>query len=325
MKSQRAMSPVLDLHPSTGSFLDDVQSGLRSDPPTLPCKYFYDARGSKLFDRITELDEYYPARTEVSILRSHMDEIVDSLENDPLVIEFGSGNSSKTRLLLDHLPGAAGYVPVDISREHLVDAAMRLATRYPRLEILPVCADFTQPIPIPEPRREPGHRVVFFPGSTIGNFTRDEATDFLRTVTEDCGDDGGLLIGVDLKKDPAILERAYDDEEGVTASFNLNLLERINRELGADFDVDAFRHRARWNEELGRIEMHLESTRGQTVRVGDAEYSFAPGDTIHTENSHKYEIDEFAEMAATAGLRLARVWTDPESMFSVQLFWVDAA
>ena len=240
---------LLDLHPSTGSFLHDVRAGLESDPRTLPCKYFYDAKGSHLFDRITELDEYYPARIEVAILESNLDDIVESLENDPLVIEFGSGNSSKTRLLLDHLPDAAGYVPVDISRDHLVDAAARLQERYPDLEILPVCADFTEPIPIPEPKHRPGHRVVFFPGSTIGNFTRDEAEHFLRTVAEDCGEGGGLLVGVDLKKDPQRLERAYDDREGVTAAFNLNLLDRINRELGTDFDVDAFRHRAIWNPE----------------------------------------------------------------------------
>jgi dimethylhistidine N-methyltransferase len=322
---ESAAPSLLDLHPSAGSFLDDVRAGLESEPRTLPCKYFYDARGSQLFDRITELDEYYPARTEVGILESNMDDIVESLEDDPLVIEFGSGNSSKTRLLLDHLPDAAGYVPVDISREHLVDAAARLQARYPELEILPVCADFTEPIPIPEPKRPPGHRVVFFPGSTIGNFTRDEARDFLRTVTEDCGDDGGLLIGVDLRKDPERLERAYDDREGVTAAFNLNLLDRINRELGADFDVEGFRHRAVWNPAKGRVEMHLESLRDQEVHLDGRTYRFAAGETIHTENSHKYEVEEFAAMAHEVGLELAKVWTDPDRQFSVHLYWVDRA
>lgn len=320
-----ARMPLVDLHPSTGNFLDEVRAGLESTPRTLPTKYLYDAKGSVLFDRITELEEYYPTRTEVSILRENIDDIVASLENDPLIVEFGSGNSTKTHLLLDHLPDAAGYVPVDISRDHLLDAAARLREGYPDLEILPVCADFTEPIPIPEPERRPGHRVVFFPGSTIGNFTREGAADFLRTVREDCGDDGGLLLGVDLKKDPSVLERAYDDSEGVTAAFNLNLLRRINRELGGTFDLDGFRHRAIWNEEQSRIEMHLESLREQTVEVAGRRYDFAKGETIHTENSHKYTVESFGEMARAAGFRQERVWTDPQGRFSVHLYWVDTA
>lgn len=316
---------LLDLHPSTGNFLEEVRAGLDSSPRTLPCKYFYDAKGSKLFDRITALDDYYPARTEVGILRENMDDIVRSLQDDPLIIEFGSGNSSKTRLLLDHLPDAAGYVPVDISKEHLLDAASRLKERYSDLEILPVCADFTERIPIPEPEKKPGHRVVFFPGSTIGNFTPGAAQDLLRTMADDAGEDGGLLIGVDLRKDPGVLVQAYDDREGVTAAFNVNLLDRINRELDGSFAVDSFRHRAVWNGDLSRVEMHLESTKDQTVTLAGHEYTFAAGDTIHTENSHKYSVDDFAAMARNAGFRLDRVWTDPESLFSVHLYWVDAA
>ena len=316
---------LTDLEPEASDFRAEVLQGLSARPRTLPCKYFYDAEGSRLFDRITELDDYYPTRAEVSILRDNMGEIVDKLEDDVLLVEFGSGSSTKTRLLLDHLPRAAGYVPVDISREHLLEAARSLAQRYPHLEILPVCADFTQPIELPRPRRTPGHRVVFFPGSTIGNFTRDEAHSFLETVTEDCGPGGGLLIGVDLRKDPRILERAYDDSEGVTAAFNLNLLERINRELGGDFDVQAFRHRAVWNEERGRVEMHLESTRNQVVTIGGTTLRFDAGESIHTESSHKYGVEEFAALAARAGFRQDTVWTDPDRLFSVHLYWVDAS
>lgn len=314
---------LLDLHPPTGDFLEEVRAGLEAPRRTLPCKYFYDAKGSKLFDDITEARDYYPTRTEMGILRANMDDIVDCLENDPLVIEFGSGNSSKTHLLLDNLPDAAGYVPVDISRDHLIDAAARLQSHYPDLEILPVCADFTERIPIPEPEQEPGHRVVFFPGSTIGNFERNEARELLRTMADDAGEDGGLLIGVDLEKEPAILERAYDDSGGVTAAFNLNLLERINRELGGTFELEGFRHRAIWNADQARIEMHLESLRDQTVTVAGREYEFGKGETIHTENSHKYSVDRFAAMARDAGFRLDRVWTDPDALFSVHLYWVD--
>lgn len=315
--------PLLDLHPSTGNFLEEVQAGLDAERRSLPCKYFYDAKGSQLFDRITALEDYYPTRTEVSILESNMDDIVESLQRDPLIIEFGSGNSSKTRLLLDSVPDPAGYVPIDISREHLIDAARRLQQRYPKLEILPVCADFTEPVPIPQTKKEPGHRVVFFPGSTIGNFERDEAGELLRTMRADAGDEGGLLIGVDLRKDPEVLERAYDDREGVTAAFNINLLERINRELEGSFDLDGFRHRAVWNEDESRVEMHLESLREQTVQVAGRDYAFAAGERIHTENSHKYTVDGFASLAAEAGFRKDRVWTDPAARFSVHLYWAD--
>jgi len=321
--ARRPAPRLLDLHPPTGDFLEEVRAGLDAPRRTLPCKYLYDAKGSQLFDGITEAKDYYPTRTEVGILRANMDDIVESLQDDPLVIEFGSGNSSKTHLLLDNLPDAAGYVPVDISRDHLVDAAARLQSQYPELEILPVCADFTERIPIPNPEQKPGHRVVFFPGSTIGNFERHEARELLRTMADDAGEDGGLLIGVDLEKDPSILERAYDDSEGVTAAFNLNLLERINRELEGTFDLDAWRHRAIWNPDEARIEMHLQSLRDQTVSVAGREHTFTEGETIHTENSHKYSVDRFAEMARGAGFRLERVWTDADALFSVHLYWVD--
>ena len=316
--------PLLDLHPAASDFRADVLAGLRAHPRKIAPMYFYDAEGSRLFDLICETDEYYPTRTELSILDDNMVEIVARLEDDPLIIEFGSGSSVKTRHLLDHLPRAAGYVPVDISRQHLMHSARELAQLYPDLEILPVCADFTEPFEVPTPRREPSHRVVFFPGSTIGNFEPDGALSLLRTIRADGGERGGLLIGVDLKKDVKILEAAYDDAQGVTAAFNRNLLTRIQRELGARLDVEGFTHRAHYDAELGRVEMHLVASGEQTIDIGDERFVFADGESLHTESSHKYEVEEFAALAAEAGLRLDRVWTDARGWFSVQLYWVDA-
>jgi dimethylhistidine N-methyltransferase len=323
LQPARNSSPVLlDLHPPQADFRADVVRGLQDRPRTLSAMYFYDQAGSKLFDRICELDEYYPTRTEMGILTEFMPEIVDALGSGVMLVEFGSGNSQKIRLLLDHLPDPAAYVPVDISRDHLVDAASGIAQDYPDLEVLPICADFTEPIPLPEPALSVRRRVVFFPGSTIGNFEPDQARHLLESVSEDCGVGGGLLIGVDLRKDPDVLRAAYDDREGVTAEFNLNLLRRINRELGADFDLDQFEHEVRWHEGAGRIEMHLRSTVEQTVSLGGEHWRFERGETIHTENSHKWSLNGFADLAASAGLARDRVWTDPRSLFSVHLFRV---
>ncbi len=309
---------VTDQAPAREEFLRDALGGLQASPKTLPCKYFYDERGSKLFDDICELPEYYPTRTELGIMERHGDDMAAVLGPACLVVEYGSGSSMKTRLLLDRLEEPAGYVPVDISREHLLASAAALAAEYPTLEVLPVCADFTQPFELPAPSRSPKRTAVYFPGSTIGNFTTDQAEGLLRQVRELVGPGGSLLIGVDLVKEASVLERAYDDAAGVTAAFNLNLLERMNRELGADFDVERFRHRAVWCAEPSRIEMHLVSETDQTVQLGARSISFAAGESICTEHSHKYSRESFAAIAGRAGLDVERIWTDDAELFSVQ-------
>jgi len=318
--------PIIDCHPSSTSFRKDVLRGLKRSPKRLSPKYLYDSRGSKLFDQITRLDEYYPTRTEASIMREHVDAMAKAIDEAALLVEYGSGSSEKTRILLDRLhTDLAGYVPVDISREHLVDAAESIAEAYPSLAVRPVCADYTSPFPLPNLTEDAERTVVYFPGSTIGNFDRAEAIAFMQQMAETAGPGGGLLIGVDLRKDPAILRAAYNDREGVTAAFNLNLLRRMNRELGADFDVDAFRHEAIWREDPGRMEMHLVSTRDQNVRVGDETIVFEKGETIHTENSCKFSLDEFSAMAQKAGFDIRTVWTDADELFSVQYAEVSAA
>jgi dimethylhistidine N-methyltransferase len=301
----------------------EVLAGLRSDPKQVPCKYLYDERGSQLFEDITRLPEYYPTDTEISILERQAADMAEHLGRRCLLIEFGSGSSLKTRILLDELVEPAGYVPIDISQEHLLASAAELHARYPDLEILPVSADYMQEVEIPVTRIEPARRDVFFPGGTIGNFHRDEAVDFLQRKAQLVGAGGGLLLGVDLKKDPAVLERAYDDSQGVTARFDLNLLARLNRELDADFDLDRFRHRASWNETYGRVEMHLDSLADQVVRVAGEEIRFRDGESIWTESSYKYRIDDFHALAAEAGFVPDSVWTDDRDLFSVHLLIVD--
>jgi dimethylhistidine N-methyltransferase len=295
---------------------------LRRPRKELPCKYFYDAAGSALFDAICETPEYYPTRTELAIMRADAGEMGARLGAGCQVVEYGSGSGVKTRVLLRHLLRPTAYVPVDISAEHLVRSARELALRFPEVEVQPVAADFTRPFDVPDPATATHRRVVYFPGSTVGNFAPPEALVLLTGIAGLCGPGGALLIGVDLKKDPAILNAAYNDAAGVTAAFNLNLLARMNRELGADFDLATFRHRAFYNEAAGRVEMHLVSTREQTVRVGGQPISFAAGESIHTENSHKYAPGEFKQLAAKAGLDLVTLWTDPGRLFSVQLYEV---
>lgn len=304
--------------PADPGFLADVVAGLSAARKTLPCKYFYDERGSALFDRICELPEYYPTRTESRILRRSGREMAEAVGSNVLLVEYGSGSSLKTRLLLDRLASPAAYVPVDISGEHLLRAARGIADAYPGLEVLPVVADFTAEFALPAPRRVPWRRVAYFPGSTLGNFPRGEAVALLARMSRAMGVGGGLLIGVDLRKDPAILRAAYNDRAGVTAAFNLNLLVRINRELGGDFDIDGFVHEAVWNDRDGRIEMTLISRRRQTVRVGGVVFFFAPGETILTEYSCKYTPEGFAAMAGEAGFRPARLWTDDRAWFGIQ-------
>lgn len=297
-------------------FLTDVLEGLSRPRKTLPCKYFYDARGSELFDCICELPEYYPTRTETAILRENLDGIAEVMPFGPVLIEYGSGSSTKTRLLLDRLDDLAAYVPVDICGRHLLRSAWSLRARYPRLRVHPICADFTRPFRVPAFDHRP--RVVFFPGSTIGNFGPKEAVELLAGMAKVAGSGGGLLIGVDLLKAREILEPAYDDDAGITAAFNLNLLERINRELDGTFDLDGFSHRAVFNAEDGRVEMHLVSREDQVATIAGRPFHFAAGETIHTENSHKYSRAGFAELASRAGWRVDTVWTDTREFFSVQ-------
>jgi L-histidine Nalpha-methyltransferase len=307
LSPRRRPVEVFDLAPAAPEFLREALEGLRRTPKELPCKYFYDERGSQLFDRICELDEYYPTRTELGILQAHAAEMAAALGTNCLLVEYGSGSSLKTRLLLKHLAEPVAYMPVDISREHLAKSAARLAERFPALDVRPVCADFTAPMRLPPTVRPAMRKAVYFPGSTIGNFAPDEALNLLKGIAQLGGPGGGLLIGVDLKKDRAILEPAYNDSLGVTAAFNKNLLVRMNRELGCDFAVERFRHHACYNDRLGRVEMHLVSEADQVVRVGGERVRFARGEGVHTENSYKWAIDEFAALAGAAGLRVDQV------------------
>ena len=311
-------APSADSASDRSLFLREALAGLTGTPKSLPSKYFYDRRGSELFDQITRLPEYYPTRTETAILRDNLDAVAAEIGEAAALIEYGSGSSQKTRLLLDRLaPALAAYVPIDISAAYLADVAEDLRAAYPGLTVLPVAADYSAHIPLPALPEGTRRRVVFFPGSTIGNFTPGEAEAFLGRVAALVGPGGGLVIGTDLRKDRETLEAAYDDAAGVTAAFNQNLLHRLQRELGAELDLDGFRHRAVWNEEAGRVEMHLESVRAQSIRLGGAEIAFAEGETIHTENSYKYAPGAFDQLAASAGFSLADAWTDAESRFRV--------
>lgn len=313
---------VVDLEPQIERFRADVVEGLSRPEKRLPTQYLYDERGSELFEMICELDEYYPTRTELSIYEWHIREVADRIGPEAMVIEYGSGAGLKPRILLRALQSPVAYVPVEISRAHLLRSAEELDTEFPEVEVLPVCADFTEPFEIPEASTRPRRRVVFFPGSTIGNFSRPDARRLLRQMVDEVGTGGAVLLGVDLQKDRRRLERAYDDAKGVTAAFNLNILRRINRELGADFDLDGFRHQAHYDETHGRIVMRLVSTRRQTVSIGRHRIGFDEGETITTEYSHKYTLEGFARLALDSGLHVDRVWTDPERLFSVQLLQV---
>lgn len=292
-------------------FRDDVVAGLSLPQKFLPPKYFYDAAGSRLFARICRLPEYYLTRAELALTRRHIAAIARFAGRGSQLIEYGSGESLKTRLLIRALRPAA-YVPIDISPDALHGAARRLAREFPWLEIVPVPGDFSRPLQIPVSRKKPS--VVYFPGSTIGNLTPEEAHAFLSMSR---GVAAKMLVGVDLKKDPALLHAAYNDAAGVTAAFNLNLLARINRELGADFDPRRWRHYAFYNPALGRIEMHLVALGAHDVKLGEHRFGFAAGETIHTENSYKYSLEEFRALAAKAGFRSAKVWTDPKGLFAL--------
>jgi len=302
--------------PDNADILRELLEGLQKPEKSLPSKLFYDELGSELFEQITRLDEYYPTRTEAEIFTDRIDEIIGHLGSDVTLIEFGSGNSQKTRILLDHLPDPVGYVPIDISQEKLTESATAIAAAYPGLNVIPIWADYTRELELPA--IEGSRKAAFFPGSTIGNFYPDEAEAFLKRVAELVGEGGGLLIGVDLKKDERILNRAYNDAEGVTAAFNLNVLAHINRAFGANFQLDQFRHHAAYNEALGRIEMYLVSRIDQTVSLGDAEISFKRDERILTEVSHKYTVEDFERLAVRGGFHVQDVWTDRDRLFSVQ-------
>jgi L-histidine N-alpha-methyltransferase len=309
-----------DLAPDQESFRAAVLAGLSRDPPAIPCKFFYDAQGSALFEQICRLPEYYPTRTELAILEEAAGEIAAHMGRHARLIEFGSGASRKVRILLQALDEPAAYVAVDISREHLREAAASLAGDFPGLPVVAVCTDYTRRFSLPPLSGPAGKRVGFFPGSTIGNFEPDAVVAFLGNCARILGRGGDMLIGVDLKKDPEILDAAYNDRAGVTAAFNLNLLVRINRELAGDIDLDRFEHHAFYNPAEGRIEIYVKSLADQQVQIAGRRFRFAKDQLIHTEYSYKYTIPEFRALAAKAGFHPVDTWTDPAELFSVHYF-----
>ncbi len=314
--STRERVRIVDLHPDMGDLRAEAVEGLRRSEKALPCKYFYDALGARLFEAITELPEYYPTRTELGIMSRTVHEMAEAIGPHATLVEFGSGVGLKTQKLLDALIDPSGCVLIDISRAALEASAHQLADRYGDIEVIAVCADYTQPLRLPRPHRPSSRTVAFFPGSTIGNFTHDEAVSFLERVADLVGQGGGLLVGIDRKKDPKVVEGAYNDPLGVTAAFNLNILRRLNQ-CGADFDLSTFRHHAPYVESEGRIEMRLVSEIDQSIRIGDTEVALSAGEHILTEYSHKYDLQQFEDMARTAGFRLTRHWSDENDWFSV--------
>ena len=317
MSKNQVLAEFRDLAPSEESFRDAVLAGLGRRQKSIPCRFLYDARGSELFEAICELPEYYPTRTESRILEDNAAQIAALVGRSCQLVEFGSGSSRKVRTLLRAFDQPSGYVAIDISREQLLIAADDLAADFPDLAIVAVCADYTRPFDLGPLPAGKGRRLGFFPGSTLGNFTQPDAVDFLAGTRRVVGPDGAMLVGIDLQKDRATLEAAYDDARGVTAAFNLNLLERINRELDADFDLRRFAHDSSYNEAAGRIEIYIRSLANQIVTVAGRTIRFASGERVHTEDSHKYTIDGFHRLAARAGYRAVRTWTDRDRLFSV--------
>lgn len=310
------------IHPAAvrEAFAADVRSGLGTTPKQLKCKYFYDERGAVLFDRICELPEYYLTRTEMRIMEQHVAEMADAIGRDAVLIELGSGSAVKTRMLLDHLPHAAGYIPIDIAEGQLSETAATMAAAYPHLEVIPLCADFTARLQLPDLSGGNPRRCLYFPGSTIGNFEPDQAVRLLRRLHETAGAEGCLLIGLDLHKDPAVLHAAYNDAAGITAAFNLNLLDRINRELAGTFVPERFAHYAFYNPQRRRIEMHLVSRDRQNAFAAGQQFTFSPGESIFTESSYKHDSREFARLCREAGFNLRRQWTDSQQWFALQLY-----
>jgi L-histidine Nalpha-methyltransferase len=301
-------------------FAADVLGGLQGTPKRVPAKYFYDATGSALFEAITEQPEYYPTRAEMRILREHAADIAALVPEGAALIEFGSGSSKKARILLRALPALAAYVPVDICREMIEQEAAELRPDFPSLKVLPVTADITQDFALPDAAKAAPLRVGFFPGSTIGNFEPHEAAAFLRHAGKVLGPGARLILGTDLVKPAEVLNAAYNDAAGITARFNLNLLTRINRELGGTFNLDGFEHHAFYNRERHRVEMHLASLKRQKAKVAGETVDFRAGETIHTENSYKYSLEKLAALARGAGWRQLKLWTDARRYFSIQVF-----
>jgi len=314
------VQPASEIPPAASDLLSDVIAGLSSDPRALPCKYFYDERGAALFQTICELPEYYVTRTEIDILDRNRAEIASQIGPNIELIGLGTGAGTKTRILIEALEKPAAYIPVDISEKQLRKSTARFQKIFPKLEILPVCADYLQPVLLPSTRHKAARNVVYFPGSTIGNFEANEALEFLRRIANVVGCGGGLLIGVDLQKDQNVIEAAYNDKAGVTAEFNLNLLAHVNRETGANFDLNRWQHRAVYNSEAGRIEMYLISTTDQAVHIGDREFRFRAGEKVLTEHSYKHTPEGFIALARQVGFDFVKLWTDDARLFGVFYF-----
>ncbi len=302
---------------AAASDLQEILAGLRKTKKSISPKFFYDERGSELFDQICELPEYYLTRTELDIMRRNIEDIVQAIGPQASLIEFGSGASLKIRILLGNLEQLAAYVPVDISGDFLINAAQRIQQDFPDVEVLPVTADFLQPFDLPQPKVNPMRNVVYFPGSTIGNFSPQAAEDLLRVMHQEAGENGALLIGIDRQKELSTLEKAYNDSAGITAAFNLNILHRINRDFAGNFDTTKFRHRAIYNQEAGRIEMYLDSECQQVVTVAGEDFNFGTNEATLTEHSHKYTLQGFSAMANSAGFQIEKVWSDPDEWFSI--------
>lgn len=311
------MNQTIDTTTPTEIFLRDVLHGLSQSQKTLPCKYLYDERGSKLFEKICETDEYYPTRTELDIMERNVASISHQIGARVMLVEYGSGSSIKTRILLDALDSPVAYVPVDISEDHLLRTAEDLRASYPEIEVLPVVADFTKSFSLPRSERKYSHVAIYFPGSTIGNFTPDAAGELLKFMSSMLGPQGGLLIGIDLQKEISVIEAAYNDKAGITAEFNLNLLARINSELDGNFRLDNFEHRAVYNRSKHCIEISIISQRDQRVQIGRNTFDFMRGESILTEYAHKYTIDGFADFASQFGFSLHKHWTDRREYFGV--------
>lgn len=309
---------LIDLKPQPADFRCDTIQGLSKEQKALQPIYFYDAQGSQLFDQICELEEYYPTRTEIKILNEAASQLDELIDGPCTIIELGSGSSEKIKKLLDTSNKIKRYIPIDISKDHLLNSVRKLANEFPALDIVAVCADYTDRESLEQLRLDQDtSKVVFFPGSTIGNLEEKDALELLRSIKPLIGSEGKIVLGIDLDKDPNVLKNAYDDRKGVTAAFNLNLLKRINRELGANFKVDQFKHRSVYNEKKSRVEMHLESCVDQTVLIEDQKFDFKAGETIHTESSHKYNLESFASFVKEAGLQVETYFVDPKSYFSV--------
>ncbi len=305
--------------PEQEAIVEEIIESLSQAQKTLSCKYFYDEKGSDLFEEIVELDEYYLTRTETSIMNNNIEEISRLIGKNCILIEPGSGSGQKIKILLDNLIFPSAYVPIDISESYVKDSANKLSKNYPDLKILPIIADYTGEFKLPGFNFEHENLVVYYPGSTIGNFSPEKAKEFLKKIAHMCGKDSYLLLGIDLKKDKEVLEKAYNDGSGITRKFNINILENLNNLIESNFELDQWAHKAFFNEDKSRIEMHLVSKEKQNVNINGYTVSFNKGETIHTENSHKYSIDKFCELISD-DYRMNKVWTDKENKFAVLLF-----